>query len=163
MNYTVGEKELLGIFKGFKAFEGILQGIEVTVHTDLLNLLYRNLPSQRMVRWRLLLKVYHPFFKHVPGVKNDAADALCRLEMIFKASDKLNWEPSSPHLTYKHNRENNELCENMIAMSYTSSAIDKVSNEITAIDAAKLISEKYSDYEFALDVNMFHYHQVRDK
>ena len=26
------------------------------------------------------------------------------------------------------------------------------------MDAAELRSEKYSDYEFALDVNMFHYH-----
>ena len=34
LNYTVGEKELLGIVKGFKAFEGILRGIVVTVHTD---------------------------------------------------------------------------------------------------------------------------------
>ena len=41
MNYTVGEnKLLLGIVKGFKAFEGILQGVEVTVHTDHLNLFY---------------------------------------------------------------------------------------------------------------------------
>ena len=49
MNYTVREKELLGIVKGFKAFEGILRGTDVIVHTDHLNLLYKNLPSQRMV------------------------------------------------------------------------------------------------------------------
>ena len=76
MNYTVGEKELLGIVKGFKAFKGILRGVEVTVHTDHLNILYRNLPSQRTVQWRLLLEEYHPLFKHIPGVENDAADAL---------------------------------------------------------------------------------------
>ena len=104
MNYTVGKKELLGIVKGFKAFEGILRGTELTVYTDHLNLLYRNLPSQRMVQWRLLLKEYHLFFKHVAGVENAAADALSRLEMIFKASDELNWEPSNPRLTNKHNR-----------------------------------------------------------
>ena len=75
-----------------------------------------------MVQWRLLLKKYHPFFKHVAGVKNDDADALSRLEMVFKASDELNWEPLNPRLTYKHNRENNKLCKNMVAMDYTSSA-----------------------------------------
>ena len=63
MNYTIGEKELLGIVEGFKAFEGFLRGVEVTVHTDHLNLLYRNLSSQRMVQWRLFLKEYHPLFK----------------------------------------------------------------------------------------------------
>ena len=51
MNYTVGEKELLGIVEIFKAFQGILREVVVTVHTDHLNLLYRNLPYQRMVRW----------------------------------------------------------------------------------------------------------------
>ena len=76
LNYTVGEKELLGIVEGFKAFEGILRGTEVTVHTDHMNLLYKSLPSQRMVRWRLLLEEFHPQFKHVAGVDNDAADAL---------------------------------------------------------------------------------------
>ena len=49
MNYTVEEIELLSIVKGFKAFEGILRGVEVTVHTDHLNMLYRNLSFQRMV------------------------------------------------------------------------------------------------------------------
>ena len=76
LNYTVGEKELLGIVEGFKAFEGILRGTEVTVHTDHMNLLYKSLPSQRMVRWRLLLEEFHPQFKHVTGVDNDATDAL---------------------------------------------------------------------------------------
>ena len=125
MDYTVGEKELLGIVEGFKEFEGILRGTETTVHTNHLNLLYRNLPSQIMVQWRLLLKEYHPFFKHVTGVVNDVADALSRLEMIFKASDELIWETANPR---KRNRKNNKLCKNMVTMSYTSSAIDKVSD-----------------------------------
>ena len=56
MNSTAREQELLGIVKCFKAFKGILQGVEVTVHTDHLNLLYRNLPSQRMVQQKLPLK-----------------------------------------------------------------------------------------------------------
>ena len=44
-NYTVGEIELLGIVEGLKAFEGILRGQQVTIHTDHLNLLYKNLPT----------------------------------------------------------------------------------------------------------------------
>jgi hypothetical protein len=49
MNYTVGEKELLGIVEGLKAFDGVVRGMNVTVHTDHPNLLYQNMPSQRMV------------------------------------------------------------------------------------------------------------------
>ena len=49
-NYAVGKKELLGIVEFFKAFEGILRGTDVTVHTDNMNLLYKSLPSQQMQR-----------------------------------------------------------------------------------------------------------------
>jgi hypothetical protein len=84
MNYTVGEKELLGIVEGLKAFDGAVRGMNVTVHTDHLNLLYQNMPSQRMVRWRLMLEEFNRTIKHVPGKYNDAADALSRLEMKEK-------------------------------------------------------------------------------
>ena len=56
LNYTVDEKELLEIIEGFKAFEGMIRGQELTVHTDHLNLLYQSMPFQRIVRWRLILK-----------------------------------------------------------------------------------------------------------
>ena len=49
-SYTVGEKELLGIVEGMKAFNGIIRGQDLTVHTDHLNLLYNKLPCQRMIR-----------------------------------------------------------------------------------------------------------------
>ena len=92
-NYTVGEKELLGIVEGFKAFDGILRGAKVIVHMNHLNLLYKNLPSQRMIRWRMLLEEYQPTFVHVAGEKNNAADALIQLEMTDKTSDEIEWEP----------------------------------------------------------------------
>ena len=75
-NYTVGERELLGIVEGMKAFEGILRGQDITVHTDHLNLLYSDMPSQRMVRWRLLMEEFHPTVVHVAGKDDDTADAL---------------------------------------------------------------------------------------
>ena len=37
VNYTVGEKELLGIVEGLKAFAGVIRGQDLTVHTDHLN------------------------------------------------------------------------------------------------------------------------------
>ena len=39
-NYTVGEKELLGIVEGLKAFENVLRGMEIIVYTNHLNLLH---------------------------------------------------------------------------------------------------------------------------
>ena len=79
------------IVKGFIAFEGILRGTEVTIHIYHLNLLYKNLPFQRMVQWQLLFKEFHPTFKHVAGVKNIASDAMSRFEMVHKASKEINW------------------------------------------------------------------------
>ena len=92
LNYTVGEKKLLGIIEGFKAFEGMIRGQELTVHIDHLNLLYQSMPSQRMVRWRLMLGELHPIIKHVTGVDTDGADALSQLDILNKLSDVINWE-----------------------------------------------------------------------
>ena len=38
LNYTIDEKELLGIIERFKVFVGICRDQELTVHTDHLNL-----------------------------------------------------------------------------------------------------------------------------
>ena len=105
-NYTVGERELLGIVEGLKAFEGILRGQEVICHTDHLNLLYQEMPTQRMVRWRLLLEEFHPIMKHVAGKDNDAADALSRLDMLDNEGyDELEWEQPNKPLKYTNDKE----------------------------------------------------------
>ena len=59
-NYTVGEKELLGLVEALKAFDTTVRGQEIILFTDHLNLLYTKQPYQRMVRWRLLLEEYGP-------------------------------------------------------------------------------------------------------
>ena len=87
LNYTVGEKELLGIIEGFKAFEGMIRGQKPTVHTDHLNLLYQNMPSQRMIRCRLMLKEWHYTIKNIAGVDDDGADALSRLDIDSRNFD----------------------------------------------------------------------------
>ena len=99
-SYTVGEKELLGIVEGMKAFNGIIRGQDLTVHTDHLNLLYNKLPCQRMIRWRLLLEEYHPTVVHVAGVDNDAADALSRLDMLEDEADLIEWGEKNKKLEY---------------------------------------------------------------
>ena len=59
-----------------------------------------------MVRWRLLLEEFHPQFKHVACIDNDAADALSRLDLIDKSSDRINWEPKLPKMKYIDNTKN---------------------------------------------------------
>ena len=100
-NYTMGERELLGIVEGLKAFKGILTCQEIVVHTNHLNLLYTNeASSQRMMRWRLLLEEYNLRVLHVAGKDNGAADALSRLGMTDNNYNGLVWEQSNPPLTY---------------------------------------------------------------
>ena len=96
----MGEKELLEIVEGLKAFSGLIRGQDLTVHTDHLNLLYNKLPSQRMTRWRMLLEEYHPKVVHISGVDNDAVDALSRLDITDKADNTRVWGEKSKRLEY---------------------------------------------------------------
>ena len=116
-----------------------------------------------MIRWRLLLEEFHPQFKHVAGVDNDAADALSRLEMVHKISDTVDWEPPSKRLTYINNQANNNFCKSLVAMNMTSSPTEEISDEITALDASEFIDTYFDNCEFALDVRMFEKHQQKDK
>lgn len=177
--YTVGEREMLGIVEGCKAFEGVLLGMDVTIHTDHLNLLYKKLPSQRLIRWRLLLEEFHPKFVHVAGKDNDAADALSRLEMKHNKFDEVSWEPVKPRMKYadrngckrqklsdgateaKEARRQMELCKAMNEMAFEAGEFDE--EDITPLDAMKHIDEKYKECEFEQDVRMFHYHQGKDE
>ena len=88
--------------EGFKAFEGILQGQDLTVHTDDLNPLHTSTTSQRMVQWQPMLEECNPEAVHVAGEHNDSADALSRLDVDDNSSNERDWEDSSPPLTCTH-------------------------------------------------------------
>ena len=96
----MGEKELLGIVEGLKAFTGVIRGQDLTTHIDHLNLLYNKLPSQRMTRWRMLVEKYNPKVVHIKGVNNDATDALSRLDITNKANNARVWGEISKQLEY---------------------------------------------------------------
>ena len=64
-NYSTGEKELLSIVEICREFRDILLGQRLFVHTDHKNLLYRSLPTQRLMRWRMLLEEYDAQYLHV--------------------------------------------------------------------------------------------------
>jgi hypothetical protein len=107
----------LGIVEGLKTFEGVIRGQDLTVNTDHMNLLYEKLPSQRMMRWRLLLEEFHPKIMHIIGIDNTAADALSRLDMTDKKNDLITWEVKNKKLQYINPKQMNicvYLCPNLI-------------------------------------------------
>ena len=87
-NYSTGEQELLSIVETLKEFKDILYGHSIIVHTDHKNLLYQNLATQRLVRWRMLIEEYDTTFIHVAGIDNLVADALSRLDADFEKDIK---------------------------------------------------------------------------
>jgi hypothetical protein len=78
-NYTTMEKELFAIVMGLKHFRNLILGCDIEVITDNKNLTYSKLkPNARASRWFNLLNEFRISFKHVKGIKNNAADYISR-------------------------------------------------------------------------------------
>ena len=77
-NYTTTEKALLLIVECLNQFCGILFGYEINVSSDHKNLVYAATlsESQRVMRWRLILKDFGPNIQHISGVDNIVAYTL---------------------------------------------------------------------------------------
>jgi hypothetical protein len=80
--YTTTERELLSIVETLKEFRNILLGQKITVYTDHKNLIYNDLQTDRVLRWRLLLEEYSVDIKYIKGVTNIVADVLSRYPTI---------------------------------------------------------------------------------
>jgi hypothetical protein len=80
--YSVTEIKLLAIVDTLKEFTGMLWGQDIKVYTDHKNLTRDalGLTSDRVYRWRLLLKEYAPEIIHIKGIHNTVADAILQLE-----------------------------------------------------------------------------------
>ena len=83
LNYTVNDKELLGITKSLKHFHHILLGNEIKVYTNHEDLTYSgtNFNSNHRLRQRLLIEEYGAELIFVAGIKNVIADGISRLEL----------------------------------------------------------------------------------
>jgi RNase H-like domain found in reverse transcriptase len=75
------ERELLAIVKTLKEFRNILLGHAIRVFTDHQNLTSKNLNTERVMQWRLLIEEFGPEFHYVKGSSNVVADALSRLDI----------------------------------------------------------------------------------
>ena len=80
--YTTTERELLSIVETLKEFRNILLGQQIIIHTDHENLTYKQLNSDRVLRWRLYIEEYGPEIRYVKGKHNIVADALSRLDKM---------------------------------------------------------------------------------
>jgi hypothetical protein len=76
--YTTTERELLSIVETLKEFRNILLGHEIEVFTDHKNLIYDDLKTERVLRWRLLMEEYGVKITYIKGVENIVADVLSR-------------------------------------------------------------------------------------
>jgi transposase InsO family protein len=76
--YTTTERELLSIVETLKEFRNILLGHELEVFTDHKNLIYHDLTTERVLRWRLLMEEYNMKITYIQGTKNIVADVLSR-------------------------------------------------------------------------------------
>lgn len=80
-NYTVTEKEMLGVVFGCIKFRTYLLGNEIVVRTDHRALTFLQnckLGHGRLTRWTLALQDYNIKWEHVPGKDNIVADVLSR-------------------------------------------------------------------------------------
>jgi 2,3-bisphosphoglycerate-independent phosphoglycerate mutase len=75
--------ELLSIVETLKEFKDILLGQRIIVHTDHKNLLYKNLSTERLSRWRMLVEEYDVEFVHIKGIDNVVAGGLSRLDADY--------------------------------------------------------------------------------
>ena len=82
--YSVTEIELLAIVETLKEFKGMLWGQLIKVYTDHKNLTWDapRLTSDRVYRWRLILKEYGPEIVYIKGIHNTIADAISWLEYV---------------------------------------------------------------------------------
>eukprot|EP00253_Pinus_taeda_P020812 PITA_20812 len=88
LNYTVTEKEMLGVIHVVNKFGHYITGYEVFVHTDhstIKHLMNKPVTSGRVTRWLLLLQEFNITVLDRPGKENQVADFLSRLQNLGEA------------------------------------------------------------------------------
>ena len=128
-NYTTMEKELLWIVECCKEFCNILFGYPLRVFSDHKNLVHAATvsQSQRVMRWRLILKEFGPDIIHIKGENNTVADAMSRLPTA--TTDQREQCTEAPSLSGKTPAENKMLIlEEDIAFSLNLALVQRIQN-----------------------------------
>ena len=89
-NYSVIEKECLGVIWGVSKFHRYLFGKEFILETDHQPLTYLNkskMANSRLMRWALSLQPYRMSIRAIPGRENVGADYLSRVNSQVKESE----------------------------------------------------------------------------
>ncbi|GFH58269.1 hypothetical protein CTEN210_14745 [Chaetoceros tenuissimus] len=94
-NYPTGEKEFLSIFETLKTYRTMLLGAQIHIYTDHKNLTYKNISSQRMLRWRMYIEEFGPQLHFIPGEVNTCADYFSRMEVDNKILEEKSNGPST--------------------------------------------------------------------
>jgi transposase InsO family protein len=82
--YPTIDKECLSILETLQEFRSLLWGSHIRIHTDHKNLIYRNIKSQRILNWRMIIEEFAPEFHYKPGVDNIVADTLSRYPILAR-------------------------------------------------------------------------------
>ena len=144
--YTTTERELLAIVETLKEFRNILLGQEIVVYTDHKNLTYSTYNSERVMRWRLVIEEFGPKLEYIKGKKNDAADALSRLEYDQTKNNSEEIEINFDNLAME-NSKNNLLSKT--AMPINLKLIQKEQEKSSVLQKlAKLDKKNYSMQKF---------------
>ena len=70
--YTLKERELLIIIETLKEFISIIIGQKLRIYTNHKNLTCKNFNTNRVFRWRLILKEYGPDIEYIIGEKHSS-------------------------------------------------------------------------------------------
>ena len=86
--YSITEIELLATVETLKEFKVMLWCQQTVVNTDHKNLIQEalELTSDRVYRWRLILKEYGPKIIYIKGKHNTVADVISRLDFFSESS-----------------------------------------------------------------------------
>ncbi|RWS04879.1 gag-pol fusion protein-like protein, partial [Dinothrombium tinctorium] len=87
INYPTTQKEALAVIKALKYFRGLIDGKEITVHTDhqaLTHIITLKEPKGRIGRWQIFLQSFQININHRSGKELTNADAISRLCLDIK-------------------------------------------------------------------------------
>ena len=152
VNYSVTEKEALGVVEGFKHYHTYLYGSETTVVTDHSALTYiakNNKNLSRVTRWSLVLQNYNYQVIHCAGSKLTNADALSRLQSYPQEPGAQNDLPLEFDICQLSTQAEDTLCQG-----------EKLEYELFSVDTNDMTQFDRADYIPQVSESVMHIQQV---